>query len=110
MAIRDHTAPARLHFPSGDASASPLTSVRLTASRQASSLHLSTLDDITVALFALSCLLEYSECSRRAAARFSPEGLVVWPLSPLFVEGLTSAVQCLRQYAGSLGLELKASV
>lgn len=110
MAIRDHTAPARPRFSSGDTSASPLMSARPLAGGPASSLHLSTLDDITVALFSLSCLLEYSECSRTASARFSPEGLVVWPLSPLFVEGLTSAIQCLRQYAALLGHEPKPGV
>ncbi len=109
MAVRDHTARACVPAPPGDTPASAPESTLLVACHQAYSLHLSTLDDIAMAVFALSRLLEYNAGTRTGTRRV-PEGLVTWPLPALFVEGLGTAKQCLEQYADMLGRKPAASV
>lgn len=104
MAVRDHTAPARPCILSGDASVFPRWLRPFTADPSASLSHPSTLDDISMALFTLSRLREYGDCSRKGAPGFTPRAWVTWPLSASFEKGLSQAIQRLRQYAGTLGL------
>jgi hypothetical protein len=104
MAVRDHTARARLSF---SASGDPLTdppAAELSAHRSnASSLRLSTLDDVALALYSLAVLCSEDDRFQSAQARRIPAELTVWPLPPLFREGLVVAMQCLEHYAKHLG-------
>nr|WP_199043723.1 hypothetical protein [Dyella sp. ASV24] len=103
MAVRDHTAPARLPAPPGGTTpATPPEAPLSAACEQAPSPYLSTLDEITIAVFTVSKVLECSECFRKGKW-FRPDGLVTRPFSPLFVEGMTLAIRCLEQYAETLG-------
>ncbi|WP_109126345.1 hypothetical protein [Dyella sp. C11] len=102
MAVHDHTAPARPDFPRGDAF-SDLPVRRNTAhGRQAHSLHLSNLDDVALALYSLERLRSANERCRKAQAWGFPVSPPEWPFSAFFSEGLTTAIQCLNQYARHL--------
>jgi hypothetical protein len=103
MAVHDHTAPARLSFLSlGDPpTASPAANLSAQGS-QARSQRPSTFDEVALAHYALAQLWFEDERYRVAKARRSSAKPVTWPLSLLFKEGLTMAMQCLEQYAKQL--------
>jgi len=105
MAVRDHTARARLSF---SASGNPLTdppAAELSAQcPSTSSLRLSTLDDVALALYSLAVLCNEDERCREAQARqASTAEPTMWPLPPLFRDGVKVAMQCLGHYARHLG-------
>jgi len=103
MAVHDHKAPARPPFhPLGDAFAAPSVASRPVVAAQASSSHLATLDDIAIAIFALSRLQHYCERCDQAPVRLCSAGRVDWPLPPMFAEGVSTAIRCLQQYAEAL--------
>ncbi|WP_445144870.1 hypothetical protein [Dyella sp. Tek66A03] len=106
MAVHDHTAPARLSFPTlGD----PFTAsfaAGLPAHRpQASSPRGTTFDDVALAHYALAQLWFEDERYRAAKARQISAEPMTWPLPPLFKEGVTVAIQCLEQYPKQLSDE-----
>lgn len=109
MAVHDHKAPARLQTPPGDTFTSSSGATHPASCTQAASPCLSTLDDLALAAFALSRLLHYNACCGKARVGHTSARQVEWPLPPLFEEGLTTALQCLQQYAGTLGHTLEVN-
>jgi hypothetical protein len=106
MAVHDHTAPARLSFPSlGDPFAASPAADPPTHGPQAHSLRLSTLDDVALALHCLAQLCVEDERHRIAKAGSCSAKPMAWPLPPVFRQGVTVAIQCLEQYAKQLGDE-----
>jgi len=103
MANDDHKARACPAVLSGNASSvSPFADPPVSRGSPVS-LRLSTLDDVTLALYALAQLCLEDERSRRAARH--PDVPPLLPLSPLFRQGVAVAMQCLEQYARQLGQE-----
>ena len=103
MAIHDHTARARLSFSSsGDTLTAPPATESSVSCAMAPSLRLSHLDDVALALYALAALCIEDESCRKAQARQITAEPALWPLPPLFREGVQVAMQCLEQYARQL--------
>ena len=104
MAIRDHTAPARLSVPLGKAFSDPSGADPQASASPTHSLRLSTLDDVALALYSLAVMCIEDERCRSAQATVVPTAEpATFPLPPLFREGLVVAIQCLENYAEQLG-------
>jgi hypothetical protein len=105
MAIRDHTARTRPFVPPDGTLAVSPGDPSSSGAVWPETLRLSTLDDIALAVFALTRLRYDSERYRKAQAWGLPVKPVEWPLSIAVTASLATAIHCLRQYAGLLGHE-----
>ncbi|MFC4526075.1 hypothetical protein ISN76_13230 [Dyella halodurans] len=106
MAVHDHTAPARLSFPSlGDPFIASPAADPMAQGPQAHSPCHATLDDVALAHYALAQLWFEDEQYRVAKARCLPRQAHTWPLPPLFKDGVSMAIRCLEQYAKQLSDE-----
>ncbi len=106
MAVHDHTAPARLSFPSlGDPFAASPAAGPLAHGPQAHSPRGTTFDDVALAHYALSRLWFEDEQYRRAKAVHPTAEPLTWPLPTFFKDGVAVAIQCLEHYARQLSDE-----
>jgi|SRR5579859_1343782 len=106
MAVHDHTAPARLSFPSmGDPFTDSPAAGPPAHGPQAPSPRGTTFDDVALAHYALSRLWFEDEQYRRAKAMHPNAMPLTWPLPTLFKDGVAVAIQCLEQYARQLSDE-----
>ena len=103
MANYDHKARPCLSVPLGHAPRVPPAADPPAGGFTSSSLRLSTLDDVALALYALAQLRLEDERYRDAARH--PDASARVPLPPSFRQGITVAMQCLEQYARQLGVE-----
>ena len=106
MAVHDHTAPARLSFPSlGDPFADSPAADPLAHRPQTPSPRGMTFDDVALAHYALSRLWFEDERYRRAEAIHPAAKPLIGPLPTPFRDGVAMAIQCLEQYARQLSDE-----
>ena len=99
MAVRDHTARARLPVSSGAPPNDPRNADPWVAYPMAHALRLSTLDEVALALYALGRVRDDVERSRTEQVQPSPVEPVMPMLSVFQQDGLCVAIQCLEHYA-----------